>query len=124
MERIIQLYKGLTGKEPQSIVPLAGAGSNRQYFRVLGDDEQGTVIAVIGTNTEENQAFIDLAQRFKEGNLPVPAVLGVSDDRMVYLQEDCGDVSLYSFLVLQECFLHGSIGSNGQISARSRLIPC
>ena len=98
MERIIQLYKGLTGKEPQSIVPLAGAGSNRQYFRVLGDDEQGTVIAVIGTNTEENQAFIDLAQRFKEGNLPVPAVLGVSDDRMVYLQEDCGDVSLYSFL--------------------------
>ena len=98
MERIIQLYKGLTGKEPQSIVPLAGAGSNRQYFRVLGDDEQGTVIAVIGTNTEENEAFIDLAQRFKAGNLPVPAVLGVSDDRMVYLQEDCGDVSLYSFL--------------------------
>ena len=98
MERIIQLYKGLTGKEPQSIVPLAGAGSNRQYFRVLGDNEQGTVIAVIGTNAEENEAFIDLAQRFKEGNLPIPAVLGVSDDRMAYLQEDCGDVSLYAFM--------------------------
>ena len=98
MERIIQLYKGLTGKEPQSIVPLAGAGSNRQYFRVWGDDKQVTVIAVIGTNTEENEAFIDLAQRFKEGNLPVPAVLAVSEDRMVYLQEDCGDVSLYAFL--------------------------
>jgi len=98
MERIIQLYQGLTGKEPQSIVPLAGAGSNRQYFRVWGDDKQVTVIAVIGTNTEENEAFIDLAQRFKEGNLPVPAVLAVSEDRMVYLQEDCGDVSLYAFL--------------------------
>mgnify|MGYP002522709544 FL=1 len=97
MERIIQLYQGLTGKEPQSIVPLAGAGSNRQYFRVLGG-EQASVIAVIGTNTEENEAFIDLAKHFKEGNLPVPAVLAVSEDRMVYLQEDCGDVSLYAFL--------------------------
>ena len=97
MERIIQLYQGLTGKEPQSIVPLAGAGSNRQYFRVLGG-EQASVIAVIGTNTEENEAFIDLAKHFKEGNLPVPAVLAVSEDRMVYLQEDCGDVSLYAFM--------------------------
>ena len=70
MERIIQLYRRLTGKEPQSIVPLAGAGSNRQYFRVLGGEE--SIIAVIGTNTEENEAFIDLAQRFKHGNLPVP----------------------------------------------------
>lgn len=96
MERIIQLYRRLTGKEPQSIVPLAGAGSNRQYFRVLGGEE--SIIAVIGTNTEENEAFIDLAQRFKHGNLPVPEVLAVSEDRMVYLQEDCGDVSLYSFL--------------------------
>ena len=103
MERIIQLYKGLTGKEPQSIVPLAGAGSNRQYFRVFGkmttdNGQQTTVIAVIGTNREENEAFIDLAQRFKQGNLPVPAVLAVSDDKMVYLQEDCGDTSLYALM--------------------------
>ena len=85
MERIIQLYKSLTGQEPQGIVPLAGAGSNRQYFRVKGEGE--SLIAVIGTNREENEAFIDLAQRFKQGNLPVPAVLAVSEDRMVYLQE-------------------------------------
>lgn len=98
MDRIIQLYKGLTGQEPQSIMPLAGAGSNRQYFRILGNSQQPSLIAVIGTNKEENEAFIDLATRFKEGNLPVPAVLAVSDDRMVYLQEDCGDVSLYAFM--------------------------
>jgi aminoglycoside/choline kinase family phosphotransferase len=122
MERIAQIYQQLTGKAPQCIVPLAGAGSNRQYFRVYGSDELSTfncqlstvncqlstvncqlstvnsLIAVIGTNQEENEAFIDLAKRFKEGNLPVPAVLAVSDDKMVYLQEDCGDVSLYAFI--------------------------
>ena len=64
MERIAQLYKDLTGREPQRIAPLAGAGSNRQYFRVEGEGE--SLIAVIGTNQEENEAFIDLAKRFKE----------------------------------------------------------
>ena len=108
MERISQLYQELTGKTPQRIVSLAGAGSNRQYFRVFGGDELSTLapcpllltslIAVIGTNQEENEAFIDLAKRFKDADLPVPALLAVSDDRMVYLQEDCGDVSLYAFM--------------------------
>ena len=108
MERISQLYQQLTGKTPQCIVPLAGAGSNRQYFRVFGGEELSTLspcsslltslIAVIGTNQEENEAFIDLAKRFRDADLPVPALLAVSDDRMVYLQEDCGDVSLYAFM--------------------------
>ena len=98
MERIIQLYKGLTGKEPQDIVPLAGAGSNRQYFRIFGGEGQLPLIAVVGTSAEENESFIALAKRFKEGDLPVPAVLAVSEDRMAYLQEDCGDVSLYAFM--------------------------
>ena len=98
MKRITQLYKSLTGHAPKSIEPLAGAGSNRQYFRVVGEKEQSTIIAVIGTNREENEAFIDLARRFKDGNLPAPAVLAVSEDRMVYLQEDCGDESLFSFM--------------------------
>ena len=115
MERIAQFYQQLTGKTPQRIVPLAGAGSNRQYFRVFGGEELSTLasrplpltshliphtslVAVIGTNQEENEAFIDLATRFKEADLPVPALLAVSDDRMIYLQEDCGDVSLYAFM--------------------------
>jgi aminoglycoside/choline kinase family phosphotransferase len=105
MERIIHLYKGLSGVEPQSIIPLAGAGSNRQYFRVTGGEElstlnhqQSTLIAVIGTNQEENDAFVYLSHFFRKNDLPVPSVLAVSEDRMVYLQEDCGDVSLYSFM--------------------------
>jgi aminoglycoside/choline kinase family phosphotransferase len=96
MERIIQLYQRLTGSEPREVKALAGAGSNRQYFRLMG--EKSNLIAVIGTNAEENEAFIALADSFGQGGLPVPKVLAVSDDRMVYLQEDCGDLSLYALM--------------------------
>ena len=105
MERIQQLYRRLTGFEPGRIVPLSAAGSNRQYFRVQSDREVSTLgsqfstlIAVIGTNREENRAFVTWARVFKDAHLPVPEVFAVSDDEMVYLQEDLGDSSLYDFI--------------------------
>lgn len=102
MERIRILYKNLTGFEPERIVALSAAGSNRQYFRVEGSSVQqagahpSTLIAVIGTSQEENHAFITLSHTFTQAHLPVPAVLAVSADEMVYLQEDLGNQSLYS----------------------------
>ena len=94
MERIAQLFRQVAGHEPHSISLLAGAGSNRKYFRVCG--EGLCFVAVIGTNQEENRAFISLSKIFKQYGLPVPAVIATSDDGMVYLQEDLGDKSLYS----------------------------
>ena len=94
MERITCLYKKLRSYGPDSIVPLSAAGSNRQYFRLSHDTE--TLIAVIGTSKEENDAFVSLANAFSTVGLPVPSVLAVSDDGMVYLQDDLGDQSLYA----------------------------
>ena len=82
------------GCEPQSVTLLAGAGSNRRYFRVCGCGR--CFVAVIGTNKEENDAFVSLANTFKQYGLPVPEVIATSDDGMVYLQEDLGDLSLYT----------------------------
>ena len=98
MERITQLYKQLTGYAPKSITPLAGAGSNRRYYRVGGGESQPQIIAVIGTHPEENEAFISWDGFFGKCGLPVPELLAVSADRMVYLQEDCGDISLYNYM--------------------------
>lgn len=94
MERIQQLFQQLTGGLADSVTPLSAAGSNRQYFRVKGCGR--TLIGVVGTSREENHAFITLAHYFFQAHLPVPAVLASSDDEMVYLQEDLGDVSLYA----------------------------
>ena len=94
MERISQLFRQTTGYEPQCVTLLAGAGSNRRYFRVCGGGR--CFVAVIGTNREENEAFISLSSIFLKYGLPVPKVFATSDDGMVYLQEDLGDQSLYA----------------------------
>jgi aminoglycoside/choline kinase family phosphotransferase len=73
---------------------LAGAGSNRQYYRLTDEDGQ-SVIGCIGTSRDENHAFVYLARHFTKRQLPVPEVLAVSDDELRYLQTDLGTVSLF-----------------------------
>ena len=79
---------------PESVERLAGAGSNRQYYRFTAEDGS-TVIGVVGTSRDENHAFVYLAQHFEQRQLPVPQVLAVSDDGLRYLQTDLGSVSLF-----------------------------
>lgn len=90
---IIQsLYLAYTGHAPESIEPLAGAGSNRKYYRIKGNPQ---LIGVYGTSEAENRAFIYMAKHFEEKGLPVPHVYAQTDDAMAYLQEDLGDTSLF-----------------------------
>lgn len=94
---IVKLYHTFTGKEPQTIVPITGTGSNRNYVRLI--DEQGkSLIGVEGTNPEENNAFIYLANHFGKQGIAVPQVLCVSDDGMCYLQKDLGKTTLFEVL--------------------------
>ena len=72
-------------------------GSNRVYTRET--DETGkTIIRVVGTNRDENRAFIYMSRHFSQLGLPVPKVLCVSEDEMSYTQEDLGDTLLFSCL--------------------------
>ncbi len=86
------LYAHHTGTEPTSIDELPSSGSNRRYFRLAGPI---SLIGVIGTCPDENEAFLYIDEHFAERGLPVPKVVAVSDDRMVYLQEDLGDCMLF-----------------------------
>ena len=72
-------------------------GSNRVYTRET--DENGrSVIRVVGTNRDENHAFIYMARHFHALGLPVPEVYWVSEDEMSYTQEDLGDTLLFDRL--------------------------
>ena len=86
-ESLIQLYKQHVGSEPTDIKLMDKAGSNRSYYRLSGDK---SIVGVIGESREENEAFIYIANHFKKQGLSVPTVFGVSDDHMVYIQEDLG----------------------------------
>ncbi len=94
MEQLIKLYTSWSGEAPADIKPLAGAGSNRHYYRITGL-KGNTVIGVVGTSRDENHAFLYLDRHFIEKKLPVPQVLAVSDDEMRYLQTDLGNTSLF-----------------------------
>lgn len=97
MEKLIALYSDFTGSKPKEIQKIAGAGSNRVYYRFT-DGEGKTLIGVVGTSCDENHAFIYLSKHFASLKLPVPTVVAVSDDEERYLQTDLGKTSLYDAL--------------------------
>ena len=94
MEGLIKLYKEWHGDAPVDCSRLAGAGSNRGYYR-LTDADGSTVIGCVGTSREENEAFIYLSLHFTSKQLPVPEVLAASNDNLCYLQTDLGATSLF-----------------------------
>ncbi len=96
MNRVAELYKERFGCAPLSVVRLTGDGSNRVYYRLCGSDV--SVIGAVGVSLEENRAFIALSRAFEAAGVAVPKVLAVSADERCYLQDDLGDVSLYSAL--------------------------
>ncbi|MDE6207403.1 MAG: phosphotransferase [Muribaculaceae bacterium] len=94
MKTLARLYTEVTGHEPATVTEMPLSGSNRRYYR-LTSPEAGSLIGVLGTSREENDAFVYMARHFKEQGLPVPTVVAVSDDRMAYLQTDLGDTILF-----------------------------
>ena len=96
MDRLLQLYAAHFGAQPLTTETLPVSGSHRSYYRLGGPD--GTVIGAIGTDPDENRAFITLSRHFHAKGLPVPEVLAVSADDLRYLQEDLGTESLYDAL--------------------------
>ena len=93
VQTILNLYKKWCGKDAGSIDVLPQSGSERRYFRIH-DKDGTTIIGTYGANIKENETFFYFSEEFRKKNLPVAEIHTVSDDRMYYLQEDFGDVSL------------------------------
>ena len=74
-KQLLVLYKTLTGHSPAEIKRIAGAGSNRRYFRLCPNPD---IIGTIGTSREENEAFIYLCENFHKKGLPVPEILAMT----------------------------------------------
>ena len=94
MDELQKLFTNYTGSQAEEIRELhALSGSNRRYYRLTGKQ---SMIGVIGTSVEENNAFIYMASHFHGKGLPVPEVYCYSDDKLFYLQEDLGDILLFN----------------------------
>jgi aminoglycoside/choline kinase family phosphotransferase len=93
MERLNRLFEEKYGCAAEEIVPLTGSASPRLYYRMK--TAMASSVGVIGTDRQENEAFVYLAEHFRSKGLPVPQVYAVGEDAMIYIQEDLGGECLF-----------------------------
>ncbi len=90
MKELEILFREYAGEEPGRVFALSGSASNRRYCR-LEAGCGGSVMGVVGSDAQENRAFIAIAKHFRALGIDVPEVLAVSRDGIRYLQEDLGE---------------------------------
>jgi N-acetylmuramate 1-kinase len=81
------------------IVPLTGDASDRKYFRIIPADGPSLVLALHAGPIEfASLPFSNVARLLEAIPLPVPAILGHSDELGVLALQDLGDVTLQAHL--------------------------
>lgn len=95
-EILKDLYQHHFKEKCNSIIQLPQAGSDRVYFRLQSNTN--SAVGTYGKDTKENETFINHTKHFHQKNIAVPQVYIASENHEYYLQEDLGDVSLYSII--------------------------
>ncbi len=90
------LFNRWSDEEAVKIEPLPAHGSDRQYFRIFGKTR--TAIGVYNPDYKENIAFLTFSKHFRQTGLNVPEIYDQELDKKIYLEQDLGDVTLFSFL--------------------------
>lgn len=95
-EGLKKMFREWSGHFPESIELLPGSGSARRYYRL----KHGSVTALGAYNRDaaENYAFFSFTDHFLKVGLPVPQIYAINYDDFVYLLEDLGDETLFSYL--------------------------
>jgi aminoglycoside/choline kinase family phosphotransferase len=89
---------GLAGGNAR-VVPLTGDASDRHYFRIIPADAASIVLALhTGPIEFATLPFARVADLLQEIPLPVPTVLGHSDELGILALQDLGDVTLQAHL--------------------------
>jgi aminoglycoside/choline kinase family phosphotransferase len=81
------------------VVPLTGDASDRRYFRIIPADGPSIVLALhAGPIDFATLPFACVGELLQQIPLPVPAVLGHSDELGILALQDLGDVTLQAHL--------------------------
>ena len=89
---------GAGGPKPR-VVPLTGDASDRKYFRIIPADGPSIVLALhAGPIDFATLPFANVGTLLQRIPLPVPAILGHSDELGIVALQDLGDVTLQAHL--------------------------
>ena len=95
-ENLINLFETWSGEKALKVEPLPQSGSYREYYRIKGKDK--TALGVHNSDKQENIAFISFSKYFFSKGIHVPQIYLEDLDNDIYLIEDLGDTTLYSYL--------------------------
>ena len=95
-EKLKNLFKEYFNDDCESIIQLPQSGSDRIYFRL--QNNINSAIGTYGKDSKENETFISHTKHFNLKKIAVPQVYIASNNFEYYLQEDLGDISLYSII--------------------------
>jgi aminoglycoside/choline kinase family phosphotransferase len=92
------------------VVPLTGDASDRKYFRVILKDGRTVVLALhVGPIEFARLPFANVCDLLQQIPLPVPAILGHSDELGVLALRDLGDVTLQAHLGAASPAVHAAL---------------
>ena len=99
-QRLQQLFEDWAGEPPSLVLPLAPSGSARIYYRLQSATR--SAIGAYNPDLRENTAFVRFSQHFHQKGLPVPEIFAENLEQHIYLQEDLGFTTLYSYLLKKD----------------------
>ena len=92
------------------VVPLTGDASDRRYFRIIPADGPSIVLALhAGPIDFASLPFASVGELLKRIPLPVPEVLGHSDELGILALQDLGDVTLQAHLGASSAAEHAAL---------------
>lgn len=96
-KKLVKLFRQWAGESPELVLPLAPSGSDRIYYRLQSAEH--TAVGAYNPNPKENNAFLTFSRHFFDKGLPVPEIYAEDAAACIYLQEDLGFTTLYSYLL-------------------------
>lgn len=93
---IIDLYKKRFQEESVTLEVLPPSGSYREYVRLSSPHFKA--IGTWNEDEKENNAFIEFSKHFKQKGINVPEIYEYKQAECIYLQEDLGNETLFSYL--------------------------
>jgi len=95
-------------ESPEVIQDMPPTASKRKYYSIKSRNY--TAIGVHNPNIKENRAFISMTHFFMDERIRVPEIYLCNLDNDMYLLEDLGDTTLFSFILDQSNHSEDSSG--------------
>lgn len=104
-DMLAAMFTQWSGTKAVNVAMLPPSGSNRRYYRI--NSATNTAIGVYNPDHKENAAFLSFSRSLSQAGIRVPAIYASDEVYGLYLQQDLGDETLFSYLTRQRAEADG-----------------